>query len=76
LSNAYERGAFSVIPMRWDDHRAELHLGERRGAFAGMPGARTFIVHRAGPGRTPAIDAEGLRLRYSGQPMRLALGRT
>lgn len=33
---AYEKGASSSIPMRWDDVDKTLTLGDRKGSFAGM----------------------------------------
>ncbi len=44
----YERGAYSVIPLKWDDGRQVLTIGKRKGAFPGMQETRTFIV------KTPA----------------------
>jgi len=40
----YENGAFSQIPIRWDDQASELTIGERRGSFEGMPRTRAFNV--------------------------------
>jgi len=73
LTNRYEQGAFSTIPIRWDDRRGELHIGAREGAFPGMPTDRTFLVHRARPGHTPFVGGDGITVNYSGKPLRLAL---
>lgn len=32
----YEKGAYSTIPIRWDDSRRTLTIGKRSGTFAGM----------------------------------------
>jgi len=69
LSNAYERGAWSVIPMRWDDARHTLTIGRRRGGFKGMPGERRFIVHRVAPGDTPLRPGPGQTRSYRGDPV-------
>ena len=48
----YERGAFSRIPVRWNDATRTLSIGERQGRFPGMLTRRTFgvvIVSRAKP---------------------------
>lgn len=42
----YERGAYSVIPVHWDDKAETLTIGDRRGTFPGMPEHRTFRVTR------------------------------
>ena len=40
----YERGAFSRIPIRWDDATKTLTIGARMGTFTGMLATRTFRV--------------------------------
>jgi alpha-D-xyloside xylohydrolase len=40
----YERGAFSEIPIEWDDKAGRLTIGDRRGRFPGMLDHRTFRV--------------------------------
>jgi len=40
----YEQGAYSLIPMRWNDAAMTLTIGERTGKFAGMVESRTFDV--------------------------------
>lgn len=40
----YEKGAFSQIPIHWDDRTSTLTLGKRTGAFDGMLLNRTFQV--------------------------------
>jgi alpha-D-xyloside xylohydrolase len=44
VSYDYEKGAFSTIPLRWDDRRGALHIGERKGSFPGMLASRRFQV--------------------------------
>jgi alpha-D-xyloside xylohydrolase len=43
----YEHGAYSVIPLHWDDKASTLTVGERRGSFPGMLEHRTFRIVRA-----------------------------
>ena len=38
----YEREAYSVIPMHWDDKAETLTIGDRHGSFPGMLEHRTF----------------------------------
>ncbi len=44
LTNGYERGAFSTIPMSWSQSSRTLTIGTRVGAFKGMLSTRTFHV--------------------------------
>jgi len=40
----YEKGAFSRIPLMWNDAARTLTIGKREGSFQGMLGERTFNV--------------------------------
>jgi alpha-D-xyloside xylohydrolase len=40
----YEKGAYSVIPFRWNDRRGELTIERREGDFSGMRPERRFAV--------------------------------
>lgn len=40
----YEKGAFSMIPITWDEESGTLTIGERKGSWEGMPETRTFNV--------------------------------
>ena len=73
LDNTYETGAFAITPMRWNDARGELEIGERRGTFAGMRPTKRFIVRKAGPGISPMTQSEGRALDYSGTAVVVAL---
>ncbi len=42
----YEHGAYSVIPIHWDDKAETLAIGDRRGSFPGMLEHRTFRILR------------------------------
>ena len=44
LTYGYEKGAFSRIPIRWDDATGRLTIGTREGSFPGMLASRTFEV--------------------------------
>ena len=73
LSNGYETGASSIIPIRWDDGRGEIEIGERQGSFTGMRTARRFVVRRVRSGVTPMTQSKGIVIDYSGEPIRRAL---
>lgn len=67
---AYEHGAHSIIPIRWDDAAHTLTIGARQGSYAGMKPDHTFDVvivaagHGVGGGRTANPDKT---VRYQGQ---------
>ncbi len=70
LSNGYARGAFSRIPMTYDQASATLTLGARQGGFAGMLAKRTFKVRWITPDAAKALDfdaAPDASLDYDGQ---------
>ncbi|WP_396594134.1 TIM-barrel domain-containing protein [Brevundimonas sp. R86498] len=70
----YERGEFARIPLLWDQSAGVLTLGDRAGAYPGMPASRTFRI-RWIDGETPtATDFDGPASRtveYVGHAMRI-----
>lgn len=44
LSYAYENGAYSWIPISWDDAKSSLSIGERKGSFEGMAAEKEILV--------------------------------
>jgi alpha-D-xyloside xylohydrolase len=42
LTNAWEKGEFSLIPFHWNDHSKILTIGKRQGSFASMLRGRVF----------------------------------
>jgi alpha-D-xyloside xylohydrolase len=44
LTYGYEKGAFTRIPIRWNDAAKTLRIGKREGSFRGMLKERTFNV--------------------------------
>jgi len=40
----YEKGKYTVIPFRWDEHRQTLTIGEKEGNFPGSLIRRTFNI--------------------------------
>jgi alpha-D-xyloside xylohydrolase len=68
LTNAYETGAWTRVPITWRDADRTLTLGPRAGGFAGAPGERTFEVVFVGPGRAVPYGAgHGALVRYEGR---------
>jgi alpha-D-xyloside xylohydrolase len=58
----YEHGEQAIIPISWDEATQTLIIGERVGAFPGMPNKRTFRIvwvangHGAGDSLKEAAD--------------------
>jgi alpha-D-xyloside xylohydrolase len=66
----YEQGAFSRIPMHWDEASGTLVIGERKGFYEGMPEERIFHVVFVDRDRPRALDPEAApdySLTYRGQ---------
>ena len=70
LTYGYEKGAFSRIPLRWDDAARTLTIGRREGSFPGMLERRRFEVVLVAKGRpvgfsfSPKADRT---LEYAGE---------
>jgi alpha-D-xyloside xylohydrolase len=76
LNYNYEKGAFTRIPIRWNDSTRTLTIGKCEGSFPGMLGERTFeivLVSKNNPvgfSFTPKADRS---VRYSGEVVRVGL---
>lgn len=72
----YEKGAFSRIPIHWNDRTRTLVIGEREGSFPGMLEERSFRIVDASrhPGiggeHSPSADAT---LTYRGKRLEIPL---
>jgi alpha-D-xyloside xylohydrolase len=69
LTYGYEKGAFSRIPIRWNDTTRTLTIGKREGSFAGMLARRTFEVVVVSKDRPVAFSFEpkaDRTVRYEG----------
>lgn len=71
LSMAYQRGAYSRIPVSYDDASGRVVIGARSGRFDGMADKRTFKVRFIGGGAKPAdFDAApDATVDYAGEPV-------
>ncbi|AEE97743.1 TIM-barrel domain-containing protein [Mahella australiensis] len=52
----YEKGEYSIIPIKWDDSRKELSIGNRRGTYKGMPEEIEFDVVLVEVGRGISVE--------------------
>jgi alpha-D-xyloside xylohydrolase len=64
----YEKGAHSIIPIRWNESTATLTIGDREGKYPGMPVMRSFRLVLVGKdrGAGAAMDEKGVDLQYNG----------
>jgi alpha-D-xyloside xylohydrolase len=72
----YEKGAFSEIPIRWEDKTSTLAIGERSGTFDGMLSRRTFrvvLVSRNHPAGFPFSPTQSRSVAYTGTAIHLKL---
>ncbi len=71
----YEKGAYSTIPLHWDDNAHTLTIGARKGQFPGMLERRNFrvvfVCENHGIGESPSDQADKV-VEYSGQPVTVA----
>ena len=65
----YEKGAYAVIPVRWDEAKQLLTIDDRQGEFPGMLARRTFrvvfVTENHGVGIAPSNDPDKV-VEYSG----------
>jgi alpha-D-xyloside xylohydrolase len=68
----YEKGVYATIPLKWDETKQELTIGERRGKFPGMLETRTFqivfVTAGHGAGIAPTDRADKV-VGYTGAPI-------
>jgi alpha-D-xyloside xylohydrolase len=54
----YEKGAFSVIPVKYSEATGTITIGDRKGSFNGMLKKRTFRINMITPGKTRRLDPD------------------
>lgn len=72
----YENGAFTEIPIRWNDRSGTLTIGARKGSFAGMLRSRSFhlvLVTRAHPAAFSFAPQPIKNVTYSGAQIQVKL---
>jgi alpha-D-xyloside xylohydrolase len=57
-SLGYQRGAYSRIPLRWDERAGALTIGAREGRWQGMPERREFQVRLVSGAKPSALDSD------------------
>jgi len=68
VTNGYTRGAFTRIPLSYDDKTGALTIGARNGAYKGMVTNRTFRVKFVKPGVSTmdGLDSFDKEVAYTG----------
>ncbi len=71
----YEKGKYSLIPMKWDDQKKELTLGKRIGSYEGMKEVRKFELILVQPGKVHGLDAHKINttVTYDGKEQVVSL---
>ncbi len=59
----YEKGAYTEIPMHWDNASGTLTIGARKGDFNGMLKSRSFLVNVAGKKGSKTVNYNGNELK-------------
>ncbi|HEY0413043.1 MAG TPA: TIM-barrel domain-containing protein [Allosphingosinicella sp.] len=72
-SEQYRNGAFSHIPIRWDERSGTLILGAREGRWPGMPQTRIFRI-RWNAAFAPDGKADAT-MTYTGTPQTVKMAR-
>jgi len=73
-SQQYLKGAWSRIPLGWNDNSHTLTIGAREGSFPGMQQRRTILVRWMRPGRALDWDAPpDATLGYAGTAQSLTM---
>ncbi|KAA3636887.1 MAG: DUF5110 domain-containing protein, partial [Bacteroidetes bacterium] len=76
LNYNYENGAWSIIPLHYEEDKGVLHIGERNGDFPGMPKKQQFRIVYFTPERNlgfnPDIDTD-LTVTYTGEQIMIPL---
>lgn len=58
----YEKGAYTEIPMTWDDSKRMLTIGARKGEYTGMLAKRQFVVKTA-DGKEKVVTYSGKKVQ-------------
>jgi alpha-D-xyloside xylohydrolase len=73
---SYEKGAFSIITIKYNEATKTITIGDRKGSFSGMLQKRTFRVNIITPGKSKGLefDAKGDKeVLYEGKKLMIKL---
>jgi alpha-D-xyloside xylohydrolase len=72
----YEKGAFSITPITYDDQSGTVTIGKRKGSFNGMLNERSFRIVLVSKDKPLAFDPDvksGDVLRYKGEAVSMKI---
>ena len=75
LNYNYEKGAYAMIPFRWDEATGTLTIGDRQGEFPGMLKDRKFNIVKVSADSPVGFDRQpkGQLVDYSGKAVSVKL---
>ncbi len=65
----YEQGAYTEIPLSWNNSSQTLNIGKRTGSYPGMLQQRTFTIRLIGPEHSGPVK----EVTYTGKPVSVQL---
>jgi alpha-D-xyloside xylohydrolase len=74
----YEQGQYATTPIRWDEQKATLTIGARRGGFPGMIAQRKLriaLMSSNQPGGAAPLEKADAEISYTGEEMIVPLAR-
>lgn len=54
----YEKGAYAIIPIKYEEATSTITIGARKGAYNGMLKKRTFKINRISPDKASSLDLD------------------
>lgn len=61
----YEKGAYAIVPLHWDDRSATLSVGARQGSYDGMATERQLIISLP--------DGTSQQVNYTGKKLKVKM---
>jgi alpha-D-xyloside xylohydrolase len=71
----YEEGAFSIIPIKYNEVTKTISIGERKGSFNGMLQKRIFHINVISPRKAKSLDfdASDKEVIYEGRKITIEI---
>ena len=72
----YEKGAFAIIPIKYNEATKTVTVGDRKGSFSGMLQKRTFRINFITPNGTKGLDLTARcdkEVMYEGKKLNIKL---
>ena len=71
----YEKGAFTIIPLKYNEATKTITIGDRKGSFDGMLSKRTIRINfiRPGEGQRLDFDKSHKEIMYEGKKLTIKM---